>query len=163
MVIFDENQGVFDLSKYEFLCPIYVKIIKFLKYGFCKKLLPHKWNSDQLNTFDSLFFQISADLGKKWGQKGSTGQRFICTEVTSYKIHILSGLWIFTERDVMEMHLCAVQCMLHWATTEIEPTGHVGLLASTATYRSLVLIITEKRTLLLPLMLLLVHLASAIM
>ena len=24
-----------------------------------------------------------------WGQKCSTGQRFICTEVTSYKIHIL--------------------------------------------------------------------------
>ena len=30
MVIFDENQDVSDLSKYEFLCPIYVKIIKFL-------------------------------------------------------------------------------------------------------------------------------------
>ena len=30
MVIFDENQGGFDLSKYEFLCPIYVKLIKFL-------------------------------------------------------------------------------------------------------------------------------------
>ena len=30
MVIFDENQGVSDLSKYEFLCPIHVKIIKFL-------------------------------------------------------------------------------------------------------------------------------------
>ena len=30
MVIFDENQGVSDLSKFEFLCPIYVKIIKFL-------------------------------------------------------------------------------------------------------------------------------------
>ena len=30
MVIFDENQGVSDLSKYEFLCPIYVKFIKFL-------------------------------------------------------------------------------------------------------------------------------------
>ena len=33
--------------------------------------------------------QISADLEKKWEQKCSTGQRFICTEVTSYKIHIL--------------------------------------------------------------------------
>ena len=33
MVIFDENQGVSDLSKYEFLCPIYVKIIKFLVIG----------------------------------------------------------------------------------------------------------------------------------
>ena len=26
---------------------------------------------------------------KKWGQKCSTGQSFICTEVTSYKIYIL--------------------------------------------------------------------------
>ena len=26
---------------------------------------------------------------KKWGKKCSTGQMFICTEVTSYKIHIL--------------------------------------------------------------------------
>ena len=32
---------------------------------------------------------ISTDLEKKWGQKCSTGQRFICTEVTSYKIHTL--------------------------------------------------------------------------
>ena len=31
----------------------------------------------------------STDLEKKWGQKGSTGQRFICSELTSYKIHIL--------------------------------------------------------------------------
>ncbi len=30
MEIFNENQGVSDLSKYEFLCPIHVKIIKFL-------------------------------------------------------------------------------------------------------------------------------------
>ena len=30
MVIFEENQGVSDLNKYEFLRPIYVKIIKFL-------------------------------------------------------------------------------------------------------------------------------------
>ena len=43
-----------------------------LKYGFCKKLL-----------------QISTDLEKKWGQKCSTGQRFICIEVTSYKIYTL--------------------------------------------------------------------------
>jgi hypothetical protein len=39
--------------------------------------------------FSSLFVQISADLENKWGQKCSTGQSFICTEVTSYKIHIL--------------------------------------------------------------------------
>ena len=31
----------------------------------------------------------SDDLEKKWGQKGSTGQGFIFTEETSYKIHIL--------------------------------------------------------------------------
>ena len=30
MVIFDENKGVSDLSKYEFLCQICVKLIKFL-------------------------------------------------------------------------------------------------------------------------------------
>ena len=36
-------------------------------------------------------FFSSADLEKKWEQKCSTGQRFICTEVTSYKIHILEG------------------------------------------------------------------------
>ena len=35
---------------------------------------------------------ISTDLEKKWGQKCSTGQSFICTEVTSYKIHILVGI-----------------------------------------------------------------------
>ena len=33
---------------------------------------------------------MSADLEKNGGEKCSTGQRFIsCTEVTSYKIHIL--------------------------------------------------------------------------
>ena len=30
MVIFDENQAVFDINKYEFLYPIYAKIINFL-------------------------------------------------------------------------------------------------------------------------------------
>ena len=39
--------------------------------------------------FPSIFVQISADLEKKWEQKCITGQRFICTEVTSFKIHIL--------------------------------------------------------------------------
>ena len=32
---------------------------------------------------------------KKWGKKCSTGQRFICTEVTSYKIHILVILCVY--------------------------------------------------------------------
>ena len=45
---------------------------KLLKYGFCKKLL-----------------RYNDDLEKKWGQKGSTGQGFIFTKETSYKIHIL--------------------------------------------------------------------------
>ena len=64
-----------------------------LKYGFCKKLLRYKWTSVQLNTFVFIFFPdqcwSGADLEKKWRQKCSTGQRFICTEITSYKIHIL--------------------------------------------------------------------------
>ena len=34
-------------------------------------------------------FVRSADPAKKWGKKCSTGQRFIFTEVTSYKIHTL--------------------------------------------------------------------------
>ena len=54
-----------------------------LKYGFRKKLLRYKGTFDQLNPF------ALTDLEKKWGQKGSTGQRFICSELTSYKIHIL--------------------------------------------------------------------------
>ena len=41
--------------------------------------------------FDTNEPLTSADLEKKLGQKCSTGQRFICTEVTSYKIHILEG------------------------------------------------------------------------
>ena len=36
--------------------------------------------------FSSLFGQISAE---KWGKKCSTGQRFIYTEVISYKIYII--------------------------------------------------------------------------
>ena len=30
MVIFDENEAVFDINKYEFLYPIYAKVINFL-------------------------------------------------------------------------------------------------------------------------------------
>ena len=56
-------------------------MIDMLKYEFCKRLLRYKWKSDQSVQ--------STDLEKKWGQKGSIGQRFIFTEVTSYKIHIL--------------------------------------------------------------------------
>ena len=60
-----------------------------LKYGFCNEPLT-SWI-----LFSSLFFQISTDLEKKWEPKSSTGQRFICTEVTSYKIHILVSLESF--------------------------------------------------------------------
>ena len=54
--------------------------------------------------FSSLFGRISADLAKKWGKKCSTGQKFIFTEVTSFKIHILVesinlflGCWAWTK------------------------------------------------------------------
>ena len=52
--------------------------------------------------FDTNKPLISADLEKKWGQKGLTGQRFICIEVTSHKIHnsvskrllpLYNGVW----------------------------------------------------------------------
>ena len=47
------------------------------KCGFCKKY------------FDKNEPLTSADLEKNGGQKCSPGQRFIFTEVTFYKIHIL--------------------------------------------------------------------------
>ena len=40
--------------------------------------------------FTSVFDWSHSKPVKKWGKKCSTGQRFICTEVTSYKIHILA-------------------------------------------------------------------------
>ena len=42
-----------------------------------------------LTLFSSLFGRISTDPAKKWGKKCSTGQGFIFTEVTSYKIYTL--------------------------------------------------------------------------
>ena len=65
------------------------KLQMYLKYGFCKKLFGTNEPLTSWKLLSSIFFQISADLEKNWGQKCSTGQRFICTEVTSYKIHIL--------------------------------------------------------------------------
>ena len=47
---------------------------------------------------------ISADLEKKWGQKCSTGQRFICTEVTSYRIHILVISFHLHKNDKINVH-----------------------------------------------------------
>ena len=55
-----------------------------------RKLLNFEfWSLASFQKVPKFDFQISADLGKKWRRKGSTGQRFICTKVTSYKIHIL--------------------------------------------------------------------------
>ena len=80
--------GWFYVWKWRYLGSIrYISI----KYGFRKKLLRYKSTSDQLNTFILTFFRISAGLDKKWGKKCSTGQRFICIKVTSYKIHTLEG------------------------------------------------------------------------
>ena len=45
--------------------------------------------------FSSLFDWFHSKPVKMWGKKCSTGQRFICTEVTSYKIHILVDLISF--------------------------------------------------------------------
>ena len=42
----------------------------------------------------------SADLEKKCGQKCSTGQSFICTKVTSYKIHTLEIFLFFFVRTI---------------------------------------------------------------
>ena len=49
-------------------------------------------NLCQLNTFSSLFGQFAVcaqQTGQKVRKKVFNWQRFICTEVTSYKIHIL--------------------------------------------------------------------------
>ena len=43
----------------------------------------------------SVLIRPSADLEKGWEEKCSTGQRFICTEVTSYKIHTLANVYLF--------------------------------------------------------------------
>ena len=58
--------------------------------------------------FFSLFVQISTDPDKKWEKKCSTGQRFICTEVTSYKIHILAKL------DYFPLFFIALSCCLFY-------------------------------------------------
>ena len=45
--------------------------------------------------FFSLFDWFAVWPVKKWGKKCLTGQRFICTKVTSYKIHTLTKIYIF--------------------------------------------------------------------
>ena len=39
--------------------------------------------------YSSLFEWFDSKPDKKWGKKCSTGQKFLCKEVTSYKIHTL--------------------------------------------------------------------------
>ena len=63
--------------------------VGLLEYGFCKKYFNRNEPLTIRKLLSSILFQISADLEKNGGQKCSTGQRFICTEVTYYKIHIL--------------------------------------------------------------------------
>jgi hypothetical protein len=76
----------------------------FVRSYFCTNEPLTSWT-----LFSSLFGRLSADPAKKWGKKCSTGQRFICTEVTSYKIHILVEIFyewsykFWTIRSVMEM------------------------------------------------------------
>ena len=75
-----------------------------LKYGFCKKSL---WKNETLTSCPLFSFFLSLLVGcnskpnqkwkKKWN-KGATGQSFIFSEVTSYKIHtIFSPDWNLKE------------------------------------------------------------------
>ena len=61
----------------------------WLKYGFCKKYFDRNEPLTSWTLLSPVFFQIRADLEKNGGQKCSIGQRFIFTEVTFCKIHIL--------------------------------------------------------------------------
>ena len=51
-------------------------------------LLRYKWTFDQLNTFFLTFWLVCCTHCTVC----STGQRFICTEVTLYKIHTLNDI-----------------------------------------------------------------------
>ena len=67
-----------------------VSLIKvgLLEYGFCKKYFNRNEPLTIRKLLSSILFQISADLEKNGGQKCSTGQSFILSKVTFYKIHI---------------------------------------------------------------------------
>ena len=60
--------------------------------------------------------QISADLEKNGGQKCSTGQRFICIEVTSYKIHTLILISCYHKAKckppITDIFKCPTICMI---------------------------------------------------
>ena len=50
MVIFDENQAVFDINKYEFLYPIYAKIINILAiWHHLDYLYVNEWSENPSN------------------------------------------------------------------------------------------------------------------
>ena len=54
------------------------------------------------------YLDTNADLEKKWGQKCSTGQSFICIKVTFNKIQTLDHNSIFgSEKKVVLFNLCS--------------------------------------------------------
>ena len=50
---------------------------------------------------------ISTDPAKKWGEKCSTGQRFIFTELTSYKIHTLVFFRLYSQQKRSKLEFVA--------------------------------------------------------
>ena len=70
--------------------------------------------------FSSLFDWSHSKPVKKWGKKCSTGQRFICTEVTSYKIHILRAYCpsiCILCRETLNIWQAYMACYVNWPTT----------------------------------------------
>ena len=69
---------------------IYTKVTQQNSQKVKKKV----FNWSEVHLYRSNFLQnpVHSNPVKKWGKKCSTGQRFICTEVTSYKIHSLKTL-----------------------------------------------------------------------
>ena len=80
------NMGNFNLELWKFRFLISWTKYLLLKYGFCMKLLMNLWPVDN---FFLTFWLVHSKASQKVRKKCSTGQRFICTKVTSYKIHIL--------------------------------------------------------------------------
>ena len=59
-----------------------------------------------------VFFQIIVDLENNGGQKCSTGQKFICTEVTSNKIHTLMSYLVMDEDEEEEGEEFEPKCLI---------------------------------------------------
>ena len=66
------------------------KYLALLKYGW--SYLGRNEPLTSWTLFSSLFDWFAVWPVQKWGKKCSTGQRFIFTKVTSYKIHTLDRL-----------------------------------------------------------------------